>query len=301
MAASAPGPPLPLRVPRLAALADDSAGRRVRRGRALLLRMHDSLPAQAPTATLRCQGCHLDDGTRPGAAPWVGVAARYPQPRPRAGRPVTLAERVNECIGRSLGGRPLPPASREMGDVLAYLAWLSAGYPPGSRVAGQGMAPLDHQPARPPDPARGALVYAASCARCHGADGAGVERGGERGGEGGGNGAGAPPALWGPHAATVGAGMVRVRTAAGFVRHHMPHDRPGTLPAADAWDVAGFLATRPRRDYPAKHADWPRGDVPIDAPYRTDAAPTAPRLLPPAPLLPAAPGGSSPSAPLSRP
>ncbi len=49
----------------------------------------------------------------------------------------------------------------------------------------------------------------------------------------------------------------------------MPYDRAVTLTDQQAFDVAAFLVTRPRPDYPGRVFDWPNGDAPPDASYAT--------------------------------
>lgn len=53
---------------------------------------------------LNCTNCHLDGGFNPNAASFVGISALYPQYRERAGRQMTLADRINECFERSMNG-----------------------------------------------------------------------------------------------------------------------------------------------------------------------------------------------------
>src|SRR2546430_1646317 len=65
-------------------LPNDSLGVSVRRGRALLVATHDSLPQFAPSA-LRCTSCHLNAGRQLGAVPLYGSYGRYPQFNVRAG------------------------------------------------------------------------------------------------------------------------------------------------------------------------------------------------------------------------
>jgi thiosulfate dehydrogenase len=76
----------------------------------------------------------------------------------------------------------------------------------------------------------------------------------------------APP-LWGPKSFNIGAGMARYRTAATFIVHNMPFDRPGSLTPQQALDVARYVDSRPRPDFPGKEHDWPKGGRPADAPY----------------------------------
>ncbi|MDX2194500.1 MAG: c-type cytochrome [Gemmatimonadales bacterium] len=241
------------------------------RGRALLTATKDSLPGHVGNA-LRCTSCHLDDGRRPHAMPWVGVLGRYPQVRPREAREVSIEARVNGCIERSLAGRALPPGGRDMRDIVAYFGTLAQPAGAGPEAIGAGtrrLAPLV------PDTARGRALYAAECARCHGADGAGTAL---------------ATAVWGAGAYNIGAGMARLYTAAAFIQANMPFDRPGSLTPQQAHDVAAYINAQPRQDFPRKHRDYPRGDAPPDAAYATDAAPGADRPVAPRPsrLLPPA-------------
>jgi len=104
------------------------------------------------------------------------------------------------------------------------------------------------------DSSRGAEVYRATCARCHGADGTGMAK---------------VPAVWGPKSFSVGASMARQERAASFIRHNMPFDRPGTLTDRQAYDVAAYITAQPRPDMPEKAHDWPFGGAPADVPYDT--------------------------------
>jgi thiosulfate dehydrogenase len=250
----------PADVPRADTLPDDAHGRRVRRGRAILAATRDSLPAHVGNQ-LRCTSCHLDDGRRPDALPWVGVMARFPQYRARNAQVNQIADRVNDCLERSMVGRPLPHDSDALRDIVAYFTFLSRGVPHGMRVRGQGAPPMTQTTA---DIGRGALVYAATCARCHGGEGAGTPD--------------APP-LWGDGSYSVGAGMGRPRTAAAFIRANMPHDQPRgqpTLDAQAALDVAAYMNAQSRPDFARKSGDWPFGGAPADVPYGT-AGREAPR------------------------
>lgn len=239
------------RVPGDAMIPAGVLGASVRRGRALLNATRDSLPGQVGNG-LRCTSCHLDDGRRADAIPWVGVYARFPQYRARNDEVNLLADRVNDCFERSMNGTRIAADSREMKDIVAYLAFLSQGYAVGGDVEGQGlrkMIPLA------PDTSRGAQVFAGTCVACHGADGEGT--------------AVATP-LWGDKSYNIGAGMARLRTAASFIRYNMPYGNP-TLTDQQAFDVAAYVNAHARPDFPAKANDWPRGDAPPDAAYPTRA------------------------------
>ena len=251
------------------AIPDGPLGDAIRRGRALLIDTRDSLPSYA-TSSLNCTSCHLDGGRRANAAPLVGVQARFPAYLSRAGAVVSIEDRVNYCFTRSLSGNRLPSDSREMQDIVAYLAFLSQGAAIGSPASMPGLEPI---PARTPDPTAGQTVYTTVCASCHGADGAGAGVGGAMP---------RAPALWGPRSYSVGASMARVERAAAFIRHNMPFAAPGTLTDQQAWDVAAYIDAQPRPDMPGKDADWPSGGAPDDVPYATAGrtASKSPPLLP---------------------
>jgi len=76
-------------------------------------------PPSAMLATnLACKNCHLDAAQSRRRT--IGRRLKtYPSSRPRSGRVISLAERIDECMTRSMNGRKLPDASREM---MGYLA-----------------------------------------------------------------------------------------------------------------------------------------------------------------------------------
>jgi len=239
---------IPFRVPSDGALVDTAYRASALRGRAILLATRDSLPRNVGNG-LRCASCHLDGGLRANAMPWIGTYARFPQYRPRSGKVDLIEDRVNDCFERSMNGRRLDPAGRDMRDIVAYFAFLSSGIPVGAEIEGQGFPRL---PPMKGDGARGAAVFAATCARCHGTGGQGTPL--------------APP-LWGARSYNVGAGMARINTAAAFIHALMPFDRVQQLTPQQAFDVATYINTRPRPDFPKKIHDWPHGGKPPDADY----------------------------------
>ncbi len=229
----------------------DELGASIRRGMALITNTTDSLPAFAP-GNIQCSSCHIDAGRRPDAAPLIGVYARFPKYMDRTGAVIPIEDRVNYCFTRSLAGAKIPSDSREMQDIVAYLSFISTGVPVGAHVKGEGI------PSLPPltgDSARGAVVFATTCAVCHGADGQGNPP--------------AFPALWGPKSYSIGASMAREERAAAFIRRFMPQNKPGTLTDQQAYDVSAFVNSHPRPDSPGKEKDWPAGGAPRDVPYST--------------------------------
>ena len=258
--------------PAEATIPNDSLGASIRRGLALVLHTADSLPRYAP-GNVSCGNCHLQAGRNPFAAPLTGSHARFPKYLERTGAVIGLADRVNYCFTRSLAGNRLPPDSREMQDILAYIAWLSRGIPvgEGNRLAGaEGLLSI---PPLTGVATRGRDLYAAKCASCHQLDGRGAP-----------NVAPGIPALWGTKSFSVGASMARQSKAASFIWHNMPLGMGKTLTHQEAYDVAAYIAAQPRPDSPGKEKDWPRGGAPGDVPYAT----TGRAAFQPPPLLPRA-------------
>lgn len=56
-------------------------------------------------------------------------------------------------------------------------------------------------------------------------------------------------------------------SAAPFIKWNMPQGLEGTLSDDEAYDIAAFVLSHLRPDYPAKVHDWPNGGKPADAPY----------------------------------
>jgi thiosulfate dehydrogenase len=108
-------------------------------------------------------------------------------------------------------------------------------------------------------------VFVENCTRCHGVDGHGTQ---------------AAPPLWGPKSFNIGAGMARLQSAARFIHQMMPRDKPGTLTPQQAFDVASYVTSRPRPDFPGKETDWPKGGAPSDVAYKTLAASKSKPKLP---------------------
>lgn len=233
----------------------DELGASIRRGLALFTRTTDSLPAYAP-GNIQCSSCHIDAGRRHGAAALIGVYARFPKYMDRTGAVIPLEDRVNYCFTRSLAGTRLPNGSREMQDIVAYLAFISTGLPVGAHIRGEGMPTL---PPLTGDSARGAALFAMTCVACHGSDGQGNPP--------------AFPALWGPKSYSIGASMAREGRAATFIRHFMPQNNRGALTDQQAYDLSAYINSHPRPDSPGKEKDWPLGGAPRDVPYNTAGHP----------------------------
>ncbi|HEX4984780.1 MAG TPA: c-type cytochrome [Burkholderiales bacterium] len=189
---------------------------------------------------LSCRNCHLDRGRAPTSGPMWAAYVHYPEYRKKDGLVNTMQMRIQGCFRYSQNGVVPPADSREVTALVTYFHWLATGLPVGIKPKRVGYPKLA-APQQPPSPQRGAKVYAASCALCHGADGQGRF-----------SPAGRPvfPPLWGPRSFNWGAGMHQVDMAAAFIRSNMPYGAGGTLDEQDAWDVAAFVNSRPRPQDP---------------------------------------------------
>jgi thiosulfate dehydrogenase len=188
---------------------------------------------------LKCSNCHLDGGRRANAAPLWAAYGLYPQFRAKNGHVNTFAERVQECFKYSMNGHAPPAGDRVLVAVESYAAFLATGAPHGFKLPGQGYLRLP-KPAFAANYARGQAVFAATCARCHGADGGGQRADGQV----------VFPALWGGRSYNWGAGMADMQNAAGFIAANMPQDHPGTITNQQAWDVAAYIDGKPRPQDP---------------------------------------------------
>lgn len=259
-------------VPALDTLPDDEFGRLARYGRSIVGATYAHIgPAVADPAArfagnnLACANCHLQAGLKKFGLPLVAASADYPAYSTRSGETSSIFDRVNQCMKRSLNGRPMPETARPMQAILAYLKVLSTNIPQGATIVGDGagrMPELD----RAADPVRGAEIYARKCADCHRRDGLGVRRNEALPQMGY-----AVPPLWGPDSFNDGAGSARLIMLASFVHDNMPNGTSWvapTLSPEDAWDVAAYVLSQPRPQLAGIDRDFP--DLlakPVDAPY----------------------------------
>jgi len=214
---------------------------------------------------LACGNCHLGAGVKKFGLPIFGLAADFPAYSARSGAEISLPDRINNCMTRSMNGRPLPLESPEMRAIVAYIDFLSAGVRKGEKLSGLGagsMPELD----RAAEPARGKPVYERYCQGCHNVDGQGVLRGsaGDAFGY-------AFPPLWGAGSFNDAAGMARLITAGNFAHSNMPDGVDYLYPRLSpeqAWDVAAYIVSQPRPHKAGAEQDFP--DLlpkPVDAPY----------------------------------
>jgi thiosulfate dehydrogenase len=254
--------PSKFETPRLASLLATPNAEQLVRGMRLNLETR-TLLRQNVGNQLNCTSCHLNAGTVSDGSPYVGVSAFFPSYAPRAGRIITMEDRINGCFRRSMNGKPLPVDSVDMKAMVAYFDWMKKETKPSDKVAGRGVGKVDQ--AIKPHVENGKRVYDTQCAVCHGANGEGIKRA---------DGQTIYPPLWGDDSFNIGAGMARTYTAAAFVQRNMPigfHSKfplgQGGLTDQDAVDVAEYFTHQPRPDFADKVKDWPKDKKPMDTRY----------------------------------
>lgn len=251
--------------PAVSEIPGDDAGDLIRYGRDLIEHTAIYLGPNGKVAPvsngMNCQSCHLKVGTKPFGLNYSAVASTYPKFRHRSGTVEGFEKRINDCIERSLSGRPLPGNSREMRAMVAYLKWVGKDVKAGVTPKGAGLPTLEYLD-RAADPTKGEVHYNKYCVSCHGANGRGVKHENKL--------EWLYPPLWGNESFNTGAGLFRLSRLASFVRANMPygvdHDNP-LLSVEEAWDVAAYISSMPR---PHKEfaGDWP--DIkhkPVDHPF----------------------------------
>ncbi|MCB0810258.1 MAG: c-type cytochrome, partial [Flavobacteriales bacterium] len=236
------------------ALLEDGSEERIRYGRELIARTSAYLGPKGSVAKLsngmNCQNCHLDAGTKPWGNNFGAVWSTYPKERSRSGKVESIERRVNDCLERSLNGRPLDSTSREMRAIVAYMEWLGTGIERSKKPPGTGIMEIAYLD-RAADPELGRVVFEAKCSSCHNEDGQGkLDMEGTTY---------LYPPMWGEHSYNHGAGLYRLSRFAGYVKANMPqgstHEHP-LLTDEEAWDVAAFVNSQPRPEKDLTD-DWP--------------------------------------------
>ncbi len=212
------------------ALPSGPVGESIAYGHALIVQTKQ-LMGEYARADMQCAACHLDAGTKARGGSFVGTYARFPQWNARSHRVIALQDRIAECFLYSMNGKPPAYNSKPMIAIVAYIAWLSRKTPVGApRPESDNF--IEPLPSAPPDIARGAALYAQKCAACHQTGGQGLS--------------GAFPPLWGASSFNRGAGMAHIDRMTGFVRYNMPQNAPGSLSLHEAYDISGYVLSRPR-------------------------------------------------------
>jgi thiosulfate dehydrogenase len=232
-------------------------------------RIFTNTPGEASRLTpsrVSCSNCHLNAGQRARALPLVGVAGLFPEYNRRAGRLISLTDRIVDCFlrsenatGRAEAVAPPSPTDKEVLAVAAYITWLARGHAVGTSPPWRGqntIATAALIPIEKLDSRKGEAIFMERCTNCHGADGQGVAVGDKK-----------PGPLWGSDSWNDGAGAARIYTLAGIIRYMMPYLDPGSLTDEEAQHVAAFINSQPRPSYPFKDRDYLSEPIPVDSVY----------------------------------
>lgn len=197
---------------------------------------------------LSCQSCHADGGLSVSSS-LVGVAADYPQYRPRENVTFTLEDRVNGCMIRSMNGEMMDYDSEEMRGLIAYMTYLSEGYEIGTAER-PWKAPSNKDEIPEPNITAGEELFEKkNCMTCHGSDGSGT-------------GANSGPALWGDNSFNDGAGLGRLTKMTGYIQNNMPIGDEYDLSDQEAVDLAAFILSQDRPVFSGHDKDFPEMENP---------------------------------------
>ena len=210
---------------------------------------------------LNCQNCHLQAGTAVFGNNYGSVASLYPKFRARSGAVENIYKRVNDCFERSLNGKSIDTAGKEMQAIAAYINFLGTNVNKGEKAAGSGFKDLAFLD-RAADPEKGLTVYTAKCQSCHQANGEGVFNSDKT--------EYIFPALWTTHSFNDGAGLNRISNFAKYVKYNMPQGttyKNPQLSDEEAWDVAAYVLSQ-KRQHINVPKDWPdKSKKPFDHPF----------------------------------
>jgi thiosulfate dehydrogenase len=210
---------------------------------------------------LNCQNCHLQAGTAVFANNYGSVASLYPKFRARSGSTENIYKRVNDCFERSLNGKAIDTAGKEMQAIVAYINFLGTNVEKGKKAEGSGFKELAFLD-RAADPEKGLTIYTAKCQSCHQANGEGLFNGDKT--------EYTFPALWAKSSFNDGAGLNRISNFAKYVKYNMPlgttYQSP-QLTDEEAWDVSAYILSQPRPHINVPK-DWPdKSKKPFDHPF----------------------------------
>ena len=197
---------------------------------------------------LSCTSCHAGAGVDE-VSSLVGVTAVYPQYIPRSGKIVTIEDRINGCMVRSMNGEKFEANSDELKAMVAYFTYISEGIPVGADMPWRNTNNMENVPT--PSVSNGEQLYQKSCISCHAVDGSGTDPN-------------TGPALWGDNSFNDGAGLARISKMAGYIKNNMPVGGEGTLSDQDAADLATYILAQDRPEWKNHDKDWPNGGKPND-------------------------------------
>ncbi|HMS33142.1 MAG TPA: c-type cytochrome [Ignavibacteria bacterium] len=265
---------VPWKFPDVSSLKDDEEGRIIKLGRKIFNETYKYIGPDVKDTSKRylktnmdCQNCHFKGGTVKNVFGLVGVYNSYPSLDSRSDKVISIQQRINQCMTRSLNGKAIPETGDEMNALVAYIKWLSTDIPKGTRTEGAGVPKISLMN-KAADPINGKLVFARNCMTCHAENGFGVlnDPGNVVVAADSLNGYDFPPVM-GPDSYNDGAGMYRELTATAFIYAKMPYN-DAVLSLEDSYDVAAYINSEPRPKKEGLEKDYPNLKLkPIDAPF----------------------------------
>jgi cytochrome c len=142
-------------VPEVGALPRDARGLQVREGRDLITATYAYIGPDVPDVSKRyagnnlaCTNCHLQAGTKKFGIPLFGLYGDFPKYSARTGGEISIEERIDSCMTRSMNGRVLPNDTPEMLAIVLYIKFLSSGVAPNRSCPGS--APVTCRNSRAP-------------------------------------------------------------------------------------------------------------------------------------------------------
>lgn len=205
---------------------------------------------EAAVNALSCTSCHAGAGLEEDSSSLVGMTAVYPEYVSRSDEMVTIEERINGCMVRSMNGEPFAEDDEDLDAMVAYLQYISEGIPVNAELPWRKTNVMEDVPI--PDVADGEALFQQSCIACHAQDGSGT-------------GSNTGPALWGEGSFNDGAGLARMSNMAGYIQNNMPKGNEKSLNDQQAADLAAFILSQDRPEFDRHDSDWPGGGRPTDA------------------------------------
>lgn len=204
---------------------------------------------EAAVNQLSCTSCHAGAGLEENSSSMVGVSAVYPMYIPRSDQIVTLEERINGCMVRSMNGQKFADDDEDLDAMVAYLTYISEGIPVGAELPWRHQNNMVNVPT--PNVADGEEFYQQSCIACHAGDGSGT-------------GSNSGPALWGEGSFNDGAGLARMSKMAGYIQKNMPIGADYELSDQEASDLAAYILSQDRPIFKGHDKDWAGSKPPTD-------------------------------------
>ncbi|MBY7142489.1 hypothetical protein KFZ56_05225 [Virgibacillus sp. NKC19-3] len=217
---------------------DDSMTPYIEDGEALL-KGTDTVSLNDDTGNeLSCMSCHTDGGLSNNLS-FVGVTGQYPKYDSRKGAVITLEERINESITRTLNGEKLEYDGEEMRSIIAYLTYISNDIEVGADIQKDNVEEMSIEEIPEPDITNGEKLYEEKMADSN-------------------------LTLWGDQSFTDGSMMSRMSVMTNYIKNNFPEDDQGSLSDQEAADVAAFILSKERPEWKDHELDWPDEDRPGD-------------------------------------